>query len=99
MRESGTKAVVGFAHSFRPMYPGFPVETRGVEQLHAAFFGRKPHPWWWLVLLSRNPGNAGANMGRPCGSVVPAAIYSGVDDSLVKRSASPMGYSRYAISF
>ena len=23
---------------FRPMYPGFPVEVCGVEQLHAAFF-------------------------------------------------------------
>ena len=27
----------------RPTYPGFPVEVGGVEQEHAAFFGRKPH--------------------------------------------------------
>ena len=37
------KAVVGFAHRFRPTYPGFPVKVGGVEQLHAAFFERKPH--------------------------------------------------------
>jgi hypothetical protein len=40
--------------------PGFPVEVSGVEQLHTAFFERKPHTRPWLVLCSRNPGNAGA---------------------------------------
>jgi hypothetical protein len=33
----------GFAHRFRPTYPGFPVEVGGFEQDHAAFFERKPH--------------------------------------------------------
>jgi hypothetical protein len=66
------KAVVGFAHRFRPTYPGFPVEVGGVEQLHAAFFERKPHTRSWLVLRVGNPGNAGANVGHPCGAVATA---------------------------
>jgi hypothetical protein len=32
------KSVEGFAHRFRPTYPGFPVEVGGVEQGLAAFF-------------------------------------------------------------
>jgi hypothetical protein len=60
----------GFAHRFRPTYPGFPVEVHDVEPLHAAFFKRKPQP---VVVASvgkiGNPGNAGANMGHPYGVV------------------------------
>jgi len=26
-------------------YPGFPVETRGTDELHAVFFKGKPHTW------------------------------------------------------
>jgi hypothetical protein len=40
---SERKLSKGFAHRFRPTYPGFPVEAGGVEQLRAAFFERKPH--------------------------------------------------------
>jgi hypothetical protein len=63
--------VVGFAHRFRPTYPGFPVDVGGVEQLRAAFFERKPHAWSWLVRCSGNPGNAGANVGHPYRVVAP----------------------------
>jgi hypothetical protein len=31
------KAEVGFAHRFRPTYPGFPVEIGGVEQRSCGF--------------------------------------------------------------
>jgi hypothetical protein len=31
------KRLKGFAHLFRPTYPGFPVEVGGVVELHAAF--------------------------------------------------------------
>jgi hypothetical protein len=44
----------GFAHRFRPTYPGFPVEVGGVEQLRMRLsFERKPHTWSWLVPRSR----------------------------------------------
>src|SRR5271165_2081966 len=55
----------GFAHRFRPTYPGFPVEIRGVEQLHAAFFERKPHMRSWLVMRSRKSGQRWCEHGAP----------------------------------
>jgi hypothetical protein len=66
------KAIVGFAYLFRPTYPGFPVDISGVEQLHAAFFERKPHTRSWLVMRSRKSGDAGANVGHPYGAVATA---------------------------
>jgi hypothetical protein len=59
------KAVVGFAHRFRPTYPGFPVEVGGVEQLHAAFFERKPHTWSWPLPRSRKSGQRWCERGAP----------------------------------
>jgi hypothetical protein len=55
----------GFAHRFRPTYPGFPVEIDGVEQHHAAFFERKPHAWSRLVLRSRKSGQRWCEHGAP----------------------------------
>jgi hypothetical protein len=59
------KAVEGFAHRFQPTYPGFPVEGSGVEQLHAAFFERKPHTWLWLILDRRKSGQRWCEQGAP----------------------------------
>ena len=56
---------LGFAHRFRPTYPGFPVGIGGVEQLHAAFFERKPHAWSRLVLRSRKSGQRWCEHGAP----------------------------------
>ena len=50
---------------FRPTYPGFPVEVGGVEQEHAAFFGRKPHTRTRLVLRSRKSGQHRCEHGAP----------------------------------
>jgi hypothetical protein len=61
----------GFAHRFRPTYPGFPVGVGGVEQLHAAFFERKPHARSWLVLRSRKSGQRWCERRAPvwsCGA-------------------------------
>jgi hypothetical protein len=50
---------------FRPTYPGFPVEVRGVEQLHTAFFKRKPHARSSLRLRSRKSGQRRCEHGAP----------------------------------
>jgi hypothetical protein len=50
---------------FRPTYPGFPVEVRGVEQLHTAFFKRKPHARSSLRLRSRKSGQRWCEHGAP----------------------------------
>jgi hypothetical protein len=71
------KAVVGFAHRFLPMYPGFPVEVGGVEQLHAAFFERKPHTWSWLALRSRKSGQRWCE-GHPYGALGPETAWGGL---------------------
>jgi hypothetical protein len=55
---------LGFAHRFRPTYPGFPVEIGGVEQDHAAFFEKKPQTQSWLVLRSRKSGSGSVEMTR-----------------------------------
>ena len=62
----------GFAHHFRPTYPGFPVEGGGVEQLYATFFERKPHTRSWLVLRSRKSGQRWCERRAPvriCGDL------------------------------
>ena len=38
--------------------PGFPVETRGVDDLHAALFTAEPHTWTSLATRSRKSGCA-----------------------------------------
>ena len=63
---------MGFAQHFRPTYPGLPVEVGGVEQLHAAFFERKPHSLSWPVPRSRKSGRRWCEHGAPvwiCGTL------------------------------
>jgi hypothetical protein len=55
----------GFAHRFRPTYPGFPVKVCGVEQERAAFLERKPHTRSWPVLLGRKSGQRWCEHGAP----------------------------------
>jgi hypothetical protein len=44
--------------------PGFPVEVRGVDHLHAVSFEGKPHPWSWRVQRSRKSGYAPVEMTK-----------------------------------
>jgi hypothetical protein len=89
------KAVEGFAHRFRPTYPGFPVEVGGVERLRAAFFERKPHTLSCLCCVVGNPGNAGANMGHPYRVVEPVGgLRVGAVVSHISRETSEMWGTR-----
>jgi hypothetical protein len=38
-------------------FPGFPVETRGTDELHAVFFKGKPHTWSLPAARGRKSGS------------------------------------------
>jgi hypothetical protein len=80
------KTMVGFARPFRPTYPGFPVESGGVVELHAAFLKRKPHTRFFLTLRNRKSGYAGANVGHPSPNEVDCATFSRVPQKINCRS-------------
>jgi hypothetical protein len=43
--------------------PGFPVETRGFEGLHAVFFKGKPHTWYLPAARGRKSGSGRDDKG------------------------------------
>ena len=71
-------------------YPGFPVETRGTDELHAVFFKGKPHTWSLPAARGGKSGSGRDDKGRAvthfrgedgdgkiCGATVQMAPVSG----------------------
>src|SRR5271154_4282631 len=44
--------------------PGFPVETRGFDEMHAVFFNGKPHTWYLPAARGRKSGSGRDDKGR-----------------------------------